>query len=50
MGDTHLGFTLETKIDRTEFGINWNAPLPKGGPSLSNEVTLTVKLEFHKVA
>ena len=50
MGNTRLGFTLETKIDRTEFGLNWNAPLPKGGPSLSNEVTLTVELEFHKVA
>jgi polyisoprenoid-binding protein YceI len=50
MGNTRLGFTLETTIDRTEFGINWNAPLPKGGPSLSNDVTLTVELEFHKVA
>jgi polyisoprenoid-binding protein YceI len=50
MGNTRLGFTLETKVDRTEFGINWNAELPKGGPSLSNEVTLAVELEFHKVA
>jgi polyisoprenoid-binding protein YceI len=50
MGNTRLGFTLETKIDRTEFGVNWNVDLPKGGPSLSNEVTLTVELEFHKVS
>ena len=49
-GNTRLGFTLESKIDRTEFGINWNAPLPKGGPSLSNEVVLTVELEFHKIS
>jgi polyisoprenoid-binding protein YceI len=50
MGNTRLGFALETKIDRTEFGLNWNVDLPKGGPSLANEVVLTVELEFHKVA
>ncbi len=50
MGNTRLGFTLETTIDRTEFGLNWNADLPKGGKALANEVTLTVELEFHKVS
>lgn len=50
MGNTRLGFTLQTTIDRTEFGLNWNADLPKGGKALSNDVTLTVELEFHKVA
>ena len=50
MGNVRLGLTLETKIDRTEFGLNWNADLPKGGKALSNEVTLSVELEFHKVA
>jgi len=49
MGNTRLGFTLETKINRTDFGLNWNADLPKGGKALSDEVTLTVELEFHKV-
>ena len=50
MGNTRLGFTLETKIDRTEFGLNWNAELPKGGKALADEVVLTVELEFHKVS
>jgi polyisoprenoid-binding protein YceI len=50
MGNTRLGFTLETKIDRTEFGLNWNAELPKGGKALSDQVVLTVELEFHKVS
>jgi polyisoprenoid-binding protein YceI len=50
MGNTRLGFTLEATIDRTQFGLNWNAPLPKGGPSLANDVVLTVELEFHKVS
>lgn len=47
MGDvTKLGITLETAIDRTEFGLNWNAPLPKGGFAVENEVKLTVELEL----
>ncbi|HEU4657932.1 MAG TPA: YceI family protein [Capillimicrobium sp.] len=46
-GHTALGFELEATIDRTAFGLNWNAPLPKGGgPALSNEVKLIVELEF----
>jgi polyisoprenoid-binding protein YceI len=49
MGNTRLGFTLQTTIDRTEFGVSWNADLPKGGKALSDEVTLTVELEFAKV-
>jgi hypothetical protein len=33
-------------IDRTAFGLNWNAPLPKGGMTLANDVRLDVNLEF----
>jgi polyisoprenoid-binding protein YceI len=50
MGNTRLGLTLETTVDRTEFGVNWNADLPKGGKALSNDVTLSVELEFHKIS
>ena len=50
MGNTRLGFTLETTIDRTDFGVSWNADLPKGGKALSNDVTITAELEFHKAA
>jgi polyisoprenoid-binding protein YceI len=48
MGNTRLGFTLETTIDRTDFGVDWNAELPKGGRALSDEVALVVELEFVK--
>lgn len=48
MGNTRLGFTFETTIDRAAFGVDWNADLPKGGKALSNDVTLLVELEFHK--
>jgi polyisoprenoid-binding protein YceI len=47
-GNTRLGFTLETTIDRTDFGVDWNAELPKGGRALSNDVTLVTELEFVK--
>jgi polyisoprenoid-binding protein YceI len=47
-GNERLGFTLETTIDRTAHGLSWNAELPKGGWALSNDVTLTVELEFIK--
>jgi polyisoprenoid-binding protein YceI len=48
-GNTRLGFTLQTTIDRTDYGVSWNADLPKGGKALSNDVKLVVELEFHKV-
>jgi len=47
LGDvTKLGLTLETIVDRTEFGLKWNAPLPKGGFAVANDVKLTVELEL----
>jgi polyisoprenoid-binding protein YceI len=45
-GATRLGLRLETVVDRTTFGLNWNAPLPKGGFVLADDVTLTVELEL----
>ena len=29
-----------------EYGLNWNAPLPKGGFALANDVKLLVDLEL----
>ena len=49
LGDVEkVGITLETVIDRTQFGLNWNAPLPKGGFAVENDVKLTVELELAK--
>jgi polyisoprenoid-binding protein YceI len=45
-GNTKLGLQLQTLVDRTKFGLNWNAPLPKGGFMLANDVTLSVDLEL----
>jgi len=39
-GGERIGLALETTIDRTDFGLEWNAPLPGGGFLLPNEVVL----------
>ena len=41
VGTERIGLELAGTIDRTEFGLNWNAPLPGGGFLLPNEVRLT---------
>ena len=48
-GNHKLGLSLETVIDRTKFGLNWNAPLPKGGFALADDVKLVIELELVKV-
>jgi polyisoprenoid-binding protein YceI len=45
-GNIRIGLDLQTTIDRTEFGIDWNNPLPNGEPALANDVTLTADLSF----
>ena len=45
-GSSRLGLGLEAIIDRTAFGLDWNAELPKGGRVLANDVTLIVELEL----
>jgi polyisoprenoid-binding protein YceI len=41
-----VGIELEAIVDRTEYGLTWNAPLPKGGFALANEVKLQANLEL----
>jgi polyisoprenoid-binding protein YceI len=49
-GRERIGVKLETTVDRTEFGVNWNMPLPSGEPSLSNDVKLVAELYFVREA
>jgi polyisoprenoid-binding protein YceI len=49
-GNDRLGLTLETTVDRTSFGLNWNLPLPNGKPALANDVKLTAELYLVKEA
>ncbi len=47
-GRERVGLQLTAVIDRTQFGIDWNAPLPSGEPALANEVTIRADLYFTK--
>jgi len=47
-GNERIGLNLSTKIDRTDFGVSWNNPLPNGDPSLANDVTILAELQFVK--
>jgi polyisoprenoid-binding protein YceI len=47
-GGERIGIDLEAKVDRSEFGLNWNAPVPSGGVAVENEVTLSVQLELSR--
>ncbi|HYM55831.1 MAG TPA: YceI family protein [Solirubrobacteraceae bacterium] len=49
-GNDKLGVELEAIVDRREFGLEWNAPLPKGGFALENDVRLQVSLELVREA
>jgi polyisoprenoid-binding protein YceI len=45
-----IGIDLETKVDRHDYGLDWQMDLPGGGKTLGDEVTLTVHLELVKEA
>jgi polyisoprenoid-binding protein YceI len=49
-GNDSLRLQLATTVDRTDFGVDWNAELPGGGQALSNEVTILAELYFVKEA
>lgn len=41
-GNLRLGFEAKTKINRTDFGIDFNAPLNTGGVMLSDEIKIEI--------
>jgi polyisoprenoid-binding protein YceI len=45
-GNSRGHLNLQAVVDRTEWDMNWNMPLPSGGNVLANEVTLTVELSL----
>ncbi|RZK81278.1 MAG: polyisoprenoid-binding protein [Pedobacter sp.] len=49
-GNTKAGFTISGKINRTDFGLSWNAALETGGVMVSEEVKLAGELQFVKQA
>ncbi len=49
-GVTVAGWSAEGKIDRKEFGVNWNAALESGGFLVGDEVKIHIELEVAKQA
>jgi polyisoprenoid-binding protein YceI len=48
-GDAEVvGVELQTTVDKNDFDLKWNAPLPKGGFAVSDKVTLNVHLELRR--
>lgn len=46
-GQEVYGFEAETKIDREEFGLTWNAALETGGVLVGKEIKIAVELEVN---
>jgi polyisoprenoid-binding protein YceI len=47
-GAERVGFELNTKLNRKDYGINWNRALDGGGMMLSDDVEVTISLETVK--
>jgi polyisoprenoid-binding protein YceI len=49
-GNTRIGVSATTKINRGEFGLTFNAALETGGVMVGEEVSITLELEFVQAA
>jgi polyisoprenoid-binding protein YceI len=49
-GNVKHGFEISGKINRTDFGLTWNAALEAGGVLVSEEVALTIDIQAVEVA
>jgi polyisoprenoid-binding protein YceI len=47
-GNTRIGLSAVTKINRKDFGLIWNAPLEAGGILVGDQVTITLDVQFVK--
>ena len=44
-GDTRAGFSATAEINRSDFGIEFNAPLEGGGVVLANKIQIALEIE-----
>jgi len=47
-GNTRIGLSATTRINRKDFGLTWNQALDTGGIMVGDEVTITLDVEFVK--
>jgi polyisoprenoid-binding protein YceI len=45
-GSERIGLAVSTTVDRTDFGVSWNTPLPDGKQALADEVCILGELAF----
>lgn len=44
-GNTRAGFALATRVNRKEFGVNWNKALDNGGVLVGDDIDIDIALE-----
>ncbi len=44
-GDSRVGFTASTEINRDDFGVSFNAPLEGGGVVLGQKIQISLEIE-----
>jgi len=47
-GNTRIGLSATTKINRKDYGLNWNAALETGGILVGDDVNMTIEAQFIK--
>jgi len=47
-GNTRIGISASTKINRKDFGLTWNAALESGGILVGDDITITLDAQFVK--
>jgi polyisoprenoid-binding protein YceI len=47
-GNTRIGLSAATKINRKDYGLNWNAALETGGILVGDDVNITIEAQFIK--
>jgi len=47
-GNTRIGLSATTKINRKDFGLTWNAALETGGILVGEDVAITLEIQFIK--
>ena len=47
-GNTRVGLSATTRINRKDFGLTWNTALETGGILVGDDVTITLEIQFVK--
>jgi len=49
-GNTRIGLSAATKINRKDFGLGWNSALETGGVLVGEDVNIALEVQFIKAA